>query len=60
MTPILTTFIIVIVLWSAWGYFSSREEHAEYVVIKKMRGYEVREYPAHIVAQTTVQGTDAR
>jgi len=57
MTTTLIILIIVIVLWSAWGYFSSRVERAEYKVIKKMDGYEVREYPAHIVAQTTVQGT---
>ncbi len=58
----MTTFIfliiviIIIVLWSVWGYFSSRVEHMDYKVVKKMRGYEIREYPAHIVAQTTVKG----
>jgi hypothetical protein len=56
-TLIFLIFIIaIIVLWSAWGYFSSRVEQAEYRVIKKMRGYEIREYPAHIVAETTVKG----
>ena len=54
----ITILIIVIIgLWSGWGYFSSRVEQADYTVIKKKNGYEVREYPAHIVAQTTVQGT---
>ena len=48
--------IAIIFLWSLWGYFSSRVEQAEYKVIKKMSGYEIREYPAHIVAQTTVKG----
>ena len=57
MIPIIITFIVIIVLWSLWGYFGSRVERAEYKVVKKMNGYEVREYPAHIVAQTTVQGT---
>ena len=52
----LTVIIAIIVLWSAWGYFSSRVEQAEYRVIKKMAGYEVREYSAHIVAETTVKG----
>lgn len=53
----LITIIVVLVLWSAWGYFSSRVEQAEYTVIKKADGYEIREYPKHIVAQTTVTGT---
>lgn len=49
--------IIFIVLWSAWGFFSSRVEQTDYNVIKTMKDYEIREYPAHIVAQTTVQGS---
>jgi hypothetical protein len=57
MIPVIITLIVIIVLWSLWGYFSSRVEQAEYKVIKKNNGYEVREYAAHIVAQTTVWGT---
>jgi len=49
--------IIILALWSLWGYFSSRVEHTDYNVIQKMPDYEIREYPAHIVAQTTVKGT---
>lgn len=45
-----------IALWSAWGFFSSKVEQTEYTVLKKMDSYEIREYPAHIVAETTVQG----
>jgi len=56
MITILIILIVVIGLWSAWGYFGSRVERAEYKVVKKMNGYEVREYPARIVAQTTVRG----
>ena len=58
MTTFFLLFIVIaiIVLWSAWGYFSSRVEQAEYSVIKKMSGYEIRKYPAHIVAETTVEG----
>ena len=55
-TLFLLIIIAIIVLWSVWGYFSSHVEQAEYRVIKKMSGYEIREYPAHIVAQTTVKG----
>lgn len=52
----LIVIIAIIVLWSAWGYFSSHVEQAEYRVIKKMSEYEIREYSTHIVAETTVKG----
>ena len=48
--------VIILSLWSAWGYFSSRVEQTDYIVLSKTKNYEIREYPAHIVAQTTVQG----
>lgn len=47
---------IIIVLWSVWGFLGSRVEQAEYTVVKKMDGYEIREYPTRIVAQTRVMG----
>lgn len=55
----ITFYIIVtiLILWSIYGYFGSRVEQAEYSVIKKGDGYEIRNYPAHIVAQTTVSGS---
>lgn len=56
MTKILIALVIVLVLWTAWGFFSSRVEQAAYTVVKEADGYEIREYPEHIVAQTTVQG----
>jgi len=51
--------IIILILWSIWGYVSSRVEQADYTVLKKMNEsiYEIREYPAHIVAQTAVLGS---
>ncbi len=55
----MTIFYIALalfVLWSIWGLFSSRVEQAKYTVIKKKKDYEIRKYPAHIVAQTTVKG----
>jgi len=56
MIKILIVLVVVVALWSIWGFFGSHVEQAEYTVVKKMNGYEIREYPAHIVAQTTVQG----
>jgi hypothetical protein len=57
MINILIALVVIIGLWSVWGFFGSRVEQADYTVVKKMNGYEIREYPAHIVAQTTVPGT---
>lgn len=47
----------LLVIWSLWGYFSSRVEQADYTVVKKYPDYEIRLYPAHILAQTTVAGS---
>jgi len=57
MINILIALFVIVVLWSILGFFSSRVEQVDYTVVKKMNGYEIREYPAHIVAQTTVQGS---
>ncbi len=56
MIYILIAVVAIIGLWSLWGFFGSNVEQTNYTVIKKMNDYEIREYPAHIVAQTTVQG----
>ena len=53
---IVLVVIILLVIWSIIGYFSSRVEQAKYTVIKNANGYEIRNYPAHIVAETTVSG----
>lgn len=50
--------ISICVLWTLWGYVSSRVEQAEYSVIKKAKAYEIRNYPRHIVAQTTLDASD--
>jgi len=57
MIYILGVIIVLIIIWSVAGYFGSNVEQADYTVSKKMKGYEIREYPAHIVAQTTVSGS---
>ena len=44
------------ILWSLWGYFSSRVESTQYSVVESKKDYEIRLYPAHIVAQTIVKG----
>jgi len=54
---ILYVVIGALALWSVYGYFSSRVENTEYSVLESRKGYEVRVYPEHIVAQTVVAGS---
>lgn len=56
---LITSLLLIIVIWSLIGYFSSRVETAKYTVLESKNNYEVRLYPAHIVAQTTVSGSYA-
>jgi len=56
----LISFIVILsilIIWSLVGYFTSNAEQAKYSVLKKADGYEIRNYPAHIVAQTTIEGS---
>lgn len=53
---IIAGFISIVILWSIWGYFSSRVEQAEYSIVTSTQDYEIRIYPEHIVAQTVVTG----
>ena len=48
--------VAVCVLWSAWGYFSSRVENTEYSVLETKKDYEIRLYPEYLVGQTVVTG----
>jgi len=56
MINILIILAVIALLWSIWGFLGSNVERADYTVVNKVNGYEIREYPAHIVAQTKVQG----
>jgi hypothetical protein len=53
---LLIIVIAILILWSLWGYFSSRVEQAAYEVVRSADDYEIRKYPARIVAQATVAG----
>ncbi|MEI8223963.1 MAG: heme-binding protein [bacterium] len=54
---IILGFIGAVILWSVWGHFSSRVEQTAYSVVDSKENYEIRIYPAHIVAQTVVKGS---
>jgi SOUL heme-binding protein len=53
---LLILLLVVVVLWSVWGYFASRAESAVYTVLEKKSGYEIRLYASHILAQTETNG----
>lgn len=57
MQTSLLIFVLLFILWTIWGSFASRVEQTSYLVIKKETDYEIRSYPAHLVAQTTVTGS---
>jgi len=46
--------LVILILWSIWGYFGSHVEQSDYTVVKKLKDYEIRSYPKHIIAETTV------
>lgn len=53
---ILIGCIVLLALWSVWGYVSSHVEQAGYAPVKGRSGYEVRRYPARTVAETKIPG----
>lgn len=53
----IVALVVILILWSVWGFYGSHVEQAEYRVTAQMTDYEIREYPAHIVAQTSVEGS---
>ena len=57
MYALLVALVVIGVAWSLWGTVSSRVEHTPYTVLKSADGYEIRSYPSHIVAQTTIRGS---
>ncbi len=57
MSYLVFSLLALIVIWTLWGFFGSRVEQMDYRVVTQLSDYEIREYPEHIVAQTTVSGT---
>lgn len=57
MQTFFVVFALLLIAWTIWGALSSRVEQTAYAVVKKGDDYEIREYPAHLVAQTTVTGS---
>lgn len=54
---VLGVVLVVLVIWSAYGYMSVRGiEKPEYTVIEKKGTYEIRRYESYIVAETYATG----
>ncbi len=52
--------LVIFILWSIWGYFGSHVEQSDYTMLEKKKDYEIRNYGAHIVAETKVSGITYR
>jgi len=57
MINIIIVLVVIVGLWSIWGFFASRVEQADYALVKKVNGYEIRNYNARILAQTKISGS---
>jgi len=58
MKTLLITTLILILVWVAYGYFStSRVKEPKFIVLEKKDGYEIRQYAPYIEARVTVSGT---
>jgi len=57
MKTLLIIIAIVVFVWVAYGYFSSRVKEPKFTVIEKKDGYEIREYAPYIEARVKVTGS---
>lgn len=48
--------VVLLALWIAYGFFSSRVKEPSYTVLTKKEGYEIREYAPYIEARVIVTG----
>ncbi len=56
MKTFLITLVVLMSIWIAYGYFSSRVKEPKFSVIEKKDGYEIREYAPYIEARVQVSG----
>lgn len=56
MKTLFVTIAILVFVWVAYGYFSSRVKEPTFAVFEKKRGYEIREYAPYIEARIQVTG----
>ena len=56
MKIFLILLAVIVLLWVAYGYFSSRVKEPKFSVVEKKDGYEIRAYEPYIEAQVKVTG----
>lgn len=56
---VLAVFFSLIIIWSIGQYFYLKKiETLSYTVLEEKNGYEIRQYPEYLIAQTTIQEGD--
>lgn len=59
MTPWLIALIVLFLIWIAYGFFSVWHiESPDYKTVSKEGAFEIRAYPAYIIAQTQVPSSN--
>ena len=56
MKTLLIILAVIVLIWIAYGYFSSRVKEPKFGVTEKKDGYEIREYAPYIEARVKVAG----
>lgn len=56
MKTLFVTIAILVFVWVAYGYFSSRVKEPTFAVFEKKHGYEIREYAPYIEARVQATG----
>jgi len=56
MKTFLIIVAVIVLIWVAYGYFSSRVKEPKFTMIEKKAGYEIREYVTYIEARVKVTG----
>jgi len=61
MYVIISVLVLLFIAWCVFGYFAVRSvEQLEYTVESTQNGYEIRNYPPHLRAQTKMTGNVAQ
>jgi len=61
MYVIISVLVLLFIAWCVFGYFAVRSvEQLEYTVESTHNGYEIRNYPTHLRAQTKITGNVAQ
>lgn len=56
MKTFLIILAVIVLIWIAYGYFSSQVREPKFSVVEKKDGYEIREYAPYIEARVQVSG----